>query len=759
MSRSLKIFWTSNKDIFAAAVLRLPAAWRAHFPLQVLGMSPAFHSAEALRQALASASGRGRVLAALRKKQTTEPKVVEMAIQALPMEMQQEMRDKAVEEPRRAKAARHKAEEDDTMDQWEAAMAARRSIRAEASAEAQTLYEERVAEDRARVRRKFFPQKDRQVKHSGHRWSHPMPAALQQTVQDLQSNDTGLPAAQASPVAAMLEQWCKVGSWAVCKACHSLEPRHLKEIDARRTAHRRWWTQCKWCAGAQGVDGVPQVADVPKPLRSLTPACVKALQPLELDCGPYQRPPHGYRVHTALARLAWAQQSVEEKLAALPRQERKPAKKAFTFLMRAGSRSEYRAFIKQHEDFLRQNPGPADADRKRPLQMLEVTWLYAARLLRFTRVASKKSFDPSNCIACCPAPRQRALSVLCGRTFTGIPTTVRQSSAPPTFAGCSVAGCSTRGTRMRRTWAAAPSAVPSCGRSSGRSWTTPPTTSCSSSFIFDLCLWSDIGAKRHVQPQLSMRIMLKGCTFTPAYWAQRHAAVLDLQRQCGYPILFKTWAPYEWSAPYHAALLHDLAALLRSRQHSAGLETLHLAHVMVELLREWVAGGARKHGEQSSTWKSHAMAATLPGGQRCRINFAARLEFQDGKRKQASQQYHGRGAVHLHALLFAEELEALQLHSRLQATEPPEGHHLRGYVDGPVELHGQRVASSRSRVGMGCQGRSCQTAAYRKGFGLGHPSLRSRGAGCVEVPRGQPDAPSSTLRQRPQSDAALRGNL
>ena len=378
MSRSLKIFWTSNKDIFAAAVLRLPAAWRAHFPLQVLGMSPAFHSAEALRQALASASGRGRVLAALRKKQTTEPKVVEMAIQALPMEMQQEMRDKAVEEPRRAKAARHKAEEDDTMDQWEAAMAARRSIRAEASAEAQTLYEERVAEDRARVRRKFFPQKDRQVKHSGHRWSHPMPAALQQTVQDLQSNDTGLPAAQASPVAAMLEQWCKVGSWAVCKACHSLEPRHLKEIDARRTASPLVDT-CKWCAGAQGVDGVPQVADVPKPLRSLTPACVKALQPLELDCGPYQRPPHGYRVHTALARLAWAQQSVEEKLAALPRQERKPAKKAFTFLMRAGSRSEYRAFIKQHEDFLRQNPGPADADRKRPLQMLEVTWLYAAR--------------------------------------------------------------------------------------------------------------------------------------------------------------------------------------------------------------------------------------------------------------------------------------------------------------------------------------------------------------------------------------------
>ena len=199
-------------------------------------------------------------------------------------------------------------------------------------------------------------------------------------------------------------------------------------------------------------------------------------------------------------------------------------------------------------------------------------------------------------------------------------------------------------------------------------------------FVFDLVLWSDLGAKRHVQPQLPMRILLKGSTFTPAYWALRHAAVLDLQRQCGFPILFKTWVPYEWSAPYHAALLHDMAALLRSRQHLAGLETLRLAHIMVELLREWVAGGSRKHGEHSSVWKNHVLAAELPDGRSCRINFAARLEFQDGKRRQASQQYHGRGAVHLHAVLFAEDLECLQLEHRLHATEPPPEHPLRGYV-------------------------------------------------------------------------------
>ena len=104
--------------------------------------------------------------------------------------------------------------------------------------------------------------------------------------------------------------------------------------------------------------------EVPRALRGLTPACISALQPLGLDRGPYERPPHGYRVHTALARFSWAEESVQEKIEALPRTERKQARRAFTFLMRGDSRSEYRNFVKQHED-------PSAADCKRPLQMLE----------------------------------------------------------------------------------------------------------------------------------------------------------------------------------------------------------------------------------------------------------------------------------------------------------------------------------------------------------------------------------------------------
>ena len=55
-------------------------------------------------------------------------------------------------------------------------------------------------------------------------------------------------------------------------------------------------------------------------------------------------------------------------------------------------------------------------------------------------------------------------------------------------------------------------------------------------------------------------------------------------------------------------------------------------------------------------------------------------EGQPGKRKAASQEYHGRGAIHIHAVLFAEDAAAVQLHKKLHASELPVGHPLRGFV-------------------------------------------------------------------------------
>ncbi|WP_422022095.1 hypothetical protein [Pyruvatibacter mobilis] len=123
-----------------------------------------------------------------------------------------------------------------------------------------------------------------------------------------------------------------------------------------------------------------------------------------------------------------------------------------------------------------------------------------------------------------------------------------------------------------------------------------------------------------------------------------------------------------------------MAQLGRQRLQLAGPEALHLAHLLTELFREWVCGGGRKFGDASAGWRSALFSATKPDGSRVKVNFVGRLEFQDGKRKEATQDYHGRGAVHLHGLVFADSIEPLALHEKFAASAPPEGNPLRGLV-------------------------------------------------------------------------------
>ena len=645
MARALRFFWLHNKEVYAKAVARVPAAWRLHWPLQVLGLSSAFHSAQALQAAMSTAQGRGRVLAALRKRQQTDPDLVTEAFRAIPPEHIDDLRAKLALEPRRQRQAAARARAGDIEQQWSRLLAQRRRLRNAAAPDTErTVYAARVAEDRARVRRKFFPARPREVRHTGREWSHVLTDQLAGRVRDVAANDTGLPRAEITPMAAMLEDWCKHGAWGICSQCYSLEPRHLKEVDTRRVAGPAL-PNCRWCR-RDGTASVRSVKDVPRRLRGLTTEIVQALRPLDVDCGPYQRPLHGYRVHTALLRLLWSEASVESKIAELePRAARKQAEKAFKFLMQSRD-SEYAAFVEQHRRFLRANSEPSEADRRRPLQMLEAPGLETA-------LWPDLYWDSNFCETVERATDARRLR------RQGLLHEARNSEDEDEAADAEAGRGSLRRSFLKKVLG--------------------PILDYAGEyellqFVFDLSLWSDLGSKRYAQPRVPLRILLKGAPFTPAYWAVRHAAVMDLQRQCGYPVLFKTWAPYEWSAPYHKALLRHMDALFRSRLHLEGPETLHLAHVLLELIREWVAGGSRKHGESSTLWRQHFLRG---GG---RVNFAARLEYQDGKRRAAGQAYHGRGAIHLHVVLFAENMQALRLHEKLLATKPPEGHPLRGYV-------------------------------------------------------------------------------
>ena len=52
------------------------------------------------------------------------------------------------------------------------------------------------------------------------------------------------------------------------------------------------------------------------------------------------------------------------------------------------------------------------------------------------------------------------------------------------------------------------------------------------------------------------------------------------------------------------------------------------------------------------------------------VNFCSRLEFQDGKRQRGTQKYHGSGRVHSHIVDCLEDMEAIQLHTKLSAAVP-----------------------------------------------------------------------------------------
>ena len=204
----------------------------------------------------------------------------------------------------------------------------RQAISAKRTPEEEHAYQEDVAADRELVAKKMFPNRLRTIRHAGHQWKHPLPEELQGQVADVAPNDAGLPAAAVSAAAAAMEAWCKQGSWDYCGSCASVQPRHLKEA-ALRGSVKPIIRACKNCHKKDPKKlWAPQPDEVPQPLQGLNQAELEALRPLDVDCGPTWEADFGYYFHSAMIRLAWSADDVEDKIRCLERRSRKRAKKA-----------------------------------------------------------------------------------------------------------------------------------------------------------------------------------------------------------------------------------------------------------------------------------------------------------------------------------------------------------------------------------------------------------------------------------------------
>ena len=110
----------------------------------------------------------------------------------------------------------------------------------------------------------------------------------------------------------------------------------------------------------------------------------------------------------------------------------------------------------------------------------------------------------------------------------------------------------------------------------------------------------------------------------------------------------RTIAPYECSFPYHEFIRDEMKKTAASRARSAVFETLHLAHIMTETNRGIIAGMNRTGRLK---WKDYLLSCVDADGMEHDVNMAQRLEYQDGTRKKATQDYHGSGRPHTYSRL------------------------------------------------------------------------------------------------------------
>ena len=368
---------------------------------------------------------------------------------------------------------------------------------------------------------------------------------------------------------------------------------------------------------------VPQPDHIPEDLQGLTKQVVKALRPLDIDAGVYQRANFGYRVHTSMMTFSWAEESVLDKIKALKKHsDREKARGAYLFLMEDSDTSWYKSFADRHDKFLRKNPAATEKQRKRPLRFIE-----------------------ERGIECALWPNLYWDEKLC-ETVVRL-TDSRRKAARKAAATDSESESSSDSSRNSEdssddeTLAKEPR-LPAGRHSIRKSFMTKilsPVIGYNEDyellhFVYDLLMWSNLGgAKNATQGKVPLRLALKGSSFTPGYWMVRHKGVIDMQRQCGHPAIFRTRAPYEKSFPYHIFVLDEMAKAGKGRQNLAGLETYHMAHVMKELTRGYLTGSNKKTTDRPDRqWRNHLFGPADPQDDYETVaNYFARIEFQDSR--------------------------------------------------------------------------------------------------------------------------------
>ena len=311
-----------------------------------------------------------------------------------------------------------------------------------------------------------------------------------------------------------LEFWMKHGSWTYCKKCRQL----IWERLFPRFANKPVMKTKAICSCSKDRYVIPKKKDIPKELRDLSVSEIVALRPLDIHDGEYEKHPGGYRKKGGMFRLDWSSDSVDTKIARLPRDSRRQCRKAYNYLMNSTD-SSYKSYVDRREEAISEG-------------------------LRFNLY----DYDKRNGVECALWPHLYPFTAWCETVLDG-----RQSRLSSKIAY--ITKCQ--------------SEIPDYGMSHELLH-----------FHYDLWIWTTVTgavatAKKH---KCTPNKALEDKTFSPEYWRWQHRLLLDAVRQFGFPTLFITISPFEWSFPFPQWLdnLRDLTGYGPTCLPT--FETTHIVH-------------------------------------------------------------------------------------------------------------------------------------------------------------------------------------
>ena len=362
------------------------------------------------------------------------------------------------------------------------------------------------------------------------------------------SNRDPLPPASQSGLAAALQVWCEFNSWGICSTCKAAQPRDLT-VDGMEKILSPYMPKslCLFCKNVRAPPKVDLTADA---LRNLPAAIVAALRPVQPDFGPEERSRdrfgrgNGYRIHMALVTFAWRETSVEAQIEALGPELQRQARAALDWLLEhsgAGKlESAYGSFYAQHWEFLTKHPNAEPRQRRRWLRFLEAEGLECALWPHlFTQRQTCFTWHRQQSLA--RRARRGAAGTLEQRAFGG---------------GAPVQETEEDVTSLKRSYMAL---VLSPALDFAMSYEVLH-------FAYDLSLWSDIGSKKNLHLGVPMRLLVKGHSFSSEYWRQMHRGLVDMIRQKGFPPLFTTHSPFEWTTPNHCMIVDAMEKTRRGER-------------------------------------------------------------------------------------------------------------------------------------------------------------------------------------------------